>query len=207
MDVNVYVNYWKDLPIFRLTVKTYYPFVKRIFVDDGRYEEFPDEGIVSNDGIKEYCSANDKLIYVPSTSVWPTQMIKRGSMFSLIPTDEWILVIDADEALIDAKLLYETVAPRGKFVGRLLEIFDIPGDPSPQTRWHWRLIHNRKGFSFGRNHFELMYKGEAVSQDQIWDTKLKLLHFRDVRTPERLKQKDTYYRKRKEVGVNVIELG
>lgn len=200
MKVNVYICYWRDIGLLRLTLPMLLPHIENIFVHDGRFEGFPDEGMYSNDGVKEECEKHPNVHYIRGDRIYETQVEKRNMMFQFMPAEEWILVIDADEVLFNAGRIQEP--PKGFITGKALELTEIGG--MMFGLWHYRLMKNVPKLSYEQNHFSLTYKGKAVTED--YRSEVTFMHIRTARTKERMRKTHEYYRKREETGVEMIEL-
>lgn len=202
MEVGVYINYWRDLSLLKhaMMALIYQPCIKEIVVHDGRYKEFPDEGYMSKDGVKEYCKKIEKVTHWEGNIIYKTQMEKREWMFTFIPTGNWILAVDADEVMMNVGIL-QNLHIRDK-VGLVTEFYTMPDDNRMHQRKHWRLVYNDGCFSFGQNHFQLLRNGKPY--ETTWDTGLMFIHMRDKRDKERMDKKMEYYKRRKEKDVDLI---
>lgn len=202
MEVSVYICYWRDLSLLRLTLPHVQPYAKQVFVHDGRYKEFPECGMHSIDGVRELCDEHENVTYVPPTKVYRTQMEKRNEMFLLTPEGEWLLVVDADEVMFGMKALKDVIPPSGYTVGKTLEYTELAG--MMFGLWHERLIKNVSGTSYCQNHYTLMNDNKVITDD--WRTELSFMHIRNARSKERNDKQKEYYKFRDEEGVNVFEL-
>ena len=201
MKVNAYICYWRDISLLRLTL----PMVldaNNIFVHDGRSAEFPDDGMYSEDGVKELCSQHMNVHYIRGDRIYRTQMDKRNVMFEFCPANEWILVVDTDELMLGMNYIYELMPPAYSATGTVMEYTEIAGMMFGLK--HVRMVKNVPKMRYEKNHYGLTYNGEPI--DKHWDSHLSFMHIRTARTKERMRKQNEYYRNREEVGVERIEM-
>lgn len=215
--------YWKDLHLLKHSLRAVVPYVKGVLVHDGRFAEFPDTGVESEDGVRDWLMEMqfDNVEYVFHDAPYPTQMAKRDVMWEAVPKNNWILVLDPDEMLLEAgwRLKNYCYSPtRHGLVGGVTEMckmkpltVDVMLSNDLLPVMHWRLVYNDGRFSYGHNHFQLLRDGKSYigNKGEVWDwdTGLKFLHLRDLRSQERIEMKKKYYLTRSEEDVEITFLG
>ena len=200
MKVNVYICYWRDFGLLKLTLPMVVKGVKNVFVHDGRWEQFPDEGMYSNDGVKELCWQYPNVHYIRGDRVYETQIDKRNMMFQFCPAEEWILVMDTDEVFFNVGKIAEP--PEGYLTGKVCEYTEIAG--MMFGLWHVRLVKNVPKLRYELNHFSLTHDGNPIAED--YRSEISFMHIRTARTKERMEKIHEYYRAETEKGVDMIEL-
>lgn len=206
MDIYIYVCYWRDLTLLRYCITPVIPYATKIIVHDGRFAEFPDTGVRSDDGIEEWCENYSNVDYHPSCCEYETQMDKRNIMWNLVPLNKWILIVDADVSVVQPQSLNTLKIPEGKLYGNvtvysLIRLKDPLKEPKYHQEDHGRLIYNDGRFEYGRNHYEILRDGERYHPD--FHSGLAYMHYYAHRDVNRIAMKMDYYRKRKETHVRM----
>lgn len=211
-DLYVYMCYWQDLRWLKKSLPLVSPHVTKVIVHDGRFSEFPGVHVYSNDGVIAYCAQFNNVEYVSSHYPYETQMVKRNWMFRLVPKGEWIMVLDADEAVVKPRLLRSFSPPTDAHVGAALIIEKMPDIAKEMAKfgytgddlkiWHRRFFKN-EGLSYGDAHYKVLKDGEPfVGSGHMgfadWLEKCAILHWRQWRFEGRMKDKKEYFVNRAE---------
>lgn len=95
------LNVWNDLPALRRTIDSWRPFVDHMIAVDGAYDT-SDHGL-STDGTREFLAGFPNVTLLDAPGV--NQCEKRTRYLEAGQSGDYLVIIDADEALTDARTL------------------------------------------------------------------------------------------------------
>jgi hypothetical protein len=194
--INLVLITFCDIPLIEKCISSVIDHVDRIIVVDGVFDTFPhrtEESGYSDDGTLEYISNLDKevvLIVAPGE----TEVEKRTRYLIGEPGDVY-LHLDPDEWVENPEVLHD------------LPDVDVMYCPMKRTdgnvSFYPRVFKHQEGMRYQGLHHRLVDKdGELIAMigktgEKYTDARIPLVihHDRELRTPDRMTQKEVYYRR------------
>jgi len=145
--------------------------VDAIIAADGRYENFPADTVLSNDGTRDLLSGMVDQVLDNEGEPWSGEAEKRNALLDAVPDDYYILRIDADERLerFQKSELIE-ILEENKYVKGLVKLYEDEDDRpkqmhepillAPKNRADWKYVNHDHLYCDGKGLHEI--EGEST---------------------------------------------
>ncbi len=217
MKFHALLNFYNDRTFLGACLDSLVGNVDSLIVADGAYklyyEEYkkydPQARPWSTDGSLEFLKAfrglpELKLIKPPTPEpntglegdCWENQSVKRTALLDAVPEGDWLLIIDADEAIMgDIQEGMERVYDSGCICASMP--LWVPGTHMErlQRDWHPRIFRKVPGMQYRGTHWHLRDKfGRIIEEDypRYWTDTMALVHFKPFKRQERLIPHQSY---------------
>lgn len=186
-------------------LESVYPHVDGFVVVDGAFEDYPHRLPWSDDGtldiVQRFAEKGKPFKIVECKTPWPSQIAKRNEYLKHVDVGDWIFIVDGDW---EVKILYgcEKALTDSIFDGYKIEI-QKRDEKGVLYRFRWGnplIIRKVPGMHYALNHYSI-YDGEGrhmyFPPYRIGDLTelIKVFHWGERRSPERLKANWEYYGK------------
>lgn len=186
-------NVYMDSPLLRESLPTVRARCDVLIVVDGRYAQFPDawHGFASADGTLDVAREFADLVIEAPGCPWPSEIAKRNAYLERCREGDYVLVVDADEALEGPLPLdRDAIARRDDW------LVDLYREENARLRQPiHRLFRWRPGIRYEGTH-HAVHVGDRLVRPADLDLApgLTLRHFQCRRCAERSAPKGAYYR-------------
>jgi len=195
---------YNEVQFLERCIKSIYPLVDGFVVVDGAFKDYPHDFPWSTDGTLEILEnmiegSGKPYVLVGCRRPWPDQIAKRNEYLKWVDDGDWVFIVDGDWEVTFLYGALETIK-EGKYDGYKVEI-QKRDERGVLHRFKWGnplIIRKVPGMHYAFNHYSIYDEAgrhmyfPPYSMGDLSDL-VKIHHWGEHRSPERLKANWEYY--------------